>query len=81
MYTLIYMLKSIFFRGGIIEISQKQCEELKRIYKTPMLMKLKLSKIFPKKLLYVRKAFLGLGLFISTTPYNVLLCACMTYDT
>ena len=52
----------MFFGGGIIEIFQKQCEQLKYIYKIPMLMKLKLSKTFPKKLLYVRKAFLRLGL-------------------
>ena len=57
-----YLLKSIFFGGEIIEISQKQCKELKFIYETLMLMKLKLRKIFPKKLLYARKAFLRLDL-------------------
>ena len=56
------MLKSVFFGGGITYIIQKQYKELKRIYETLMLVKLKLSKTFPRKLIYTWKEFLGLGL-------------------
>ena len=51
-YFNIYMLKSVFFEGRIIKLIEKQYNELKRIYETLTLIKLKLSKTFPKKLLY-----------------------------
>ena len=61
-YYNMYILKNMFFKGEIIEISQKQYKELKHIYETPMLIKLKLNKTFSKKLLHARKVFLRLGL-------------------
>ena len=56
------MLKSIFFGVAVIEINDKQIKELKRIYKLLLFTKLKLSKTFPKGILYSRKLFLGVGL-------------------
>ena len=46
----------------IVELNQKQLSKIKRIYKGPMLDKLKLGQNFSKSLLYARKSFLGVGL-------------------
>ena len=62
MYFNMYMLKSIFFGGGIMQISEKQCDELEKTHEVLILVKLQLSKTFPRKLMYARKSFLGLGL-------------------
>ena len=56
------MLKSMFFGVVIVDLNGKQIKELKRIYEAPILAKLRLSKTFPKALLYTRKSFLGVGL-------------------
>ena len=42
-------------------------KELKKIYKVPILAKLRLSKNFPKDLLYTRKSFLRVGLISQET--------------
>ena len=59
-----YIIKSIFFVAAIIEINEKQIKELKRIYKVPILNKLRLSQNFSKTLLHARKSFLGVRLLV-----------------
>ena len=56
------MIKSVFFGCGVIELNPREEKELKRIYKEPMLVKLGLSKKFPRIVLYTRKSALGVGL-------------------
>ena len=67
-----YMIKSVFFGCGVIELNQKQEKELKRLYEAPMLMKLGLSKNFPRLALYVRKSVLGIGLMQPSTIIAIL---------
>ena len=62
-----YMLKSVFFGTGVIEINEKQIKELIRIYEILILTKLQLSKTFSKVVLYSRKAFLGIELLSPET--------------
>ena len=53
-YFNIYLLRSVFFRCGVFEITQNQDKELKKIYKAPLLHKLNLGEKFLRKLLYAR---------------------------
>ena len=46
----------------MIEISHKQEEELKQLHEAPSLVKLELSKYFPRATMHSRKNALGLGL-------------------
>ena len=57
-------MSSVYFRTGIIQLNSKQEDELKRLYKEPMLQKIRLSTKFPKELLYARRIALSVG-FIS----------------
>ena len=54
MYFNSYFLTSVYFGVGIIELTKVQEDELKSLYKAPILKKLGLSIKFPKELLYVR---------------------------
>ena len=56
------MTRSVFFRCRIIELTAKQNTELKKIYEAPLLWKLGLGKKFLRKLLYVQRIALGVGL-------------------
>ena len=64
-----YMIKSAFFGCGIIELNEKQNDALKQIYEEPLLMKLGLSRKFPRKILYSRKSALGVGIM---TPLTII---------
>ena len=46
-YFNIYMIKSVFFGYGVIELYSREEKELRRIYEEPMLMKLGLGRKFP----------------------------------
>ena len=52
----------MFFKSRVIEISDKQEKELKKIYKIPLLIKLKLGEKFLRRVLYVRRIALGVGI-------------------
>jgi len=67
MYFNSYFLTSIYFRVGIIELTKAQEDELKRLYKVPMLKKLGLSIKFLKELLYVRQSALSVKLVALNT--------------
>jgi len=67
-----YMIKSVYFGCGIVELNQSQEKELKRIYKEPLLLKLGLSRNFPRSVLYSRKSALGIGIMIPSTIIAIL---------
>ena len=72
MYFNVYMIKSVFFGCGVIELNLKEEKELKRIYKEPMLIKLGFSKKFPRIVLYTRKSALGVELMQLSTIIAIL---------
>ena len=45
-----------------MNFSKKQCDELKQTYELQIIRKIKLGDNFPRKLSYVRKSALGVGL-------------------
>ena len=71
-YYNVCMIKSVFFGCGVITISESQEKELKRLYKEPLLMKLRLSRNFPRVVLYSRKSALGVGIMVPLTIISLL---------
>ena len=71
-YFNVYMIKAVFFGCGVIELNPKEEVELKRIYEEPMLIKLGLSRKFPRVVLYMRKSALGIGLMAPSTIIAIL---------
>ena len=57
-----YLLRSVFFGCSMVEISEKQEKELKKIYEILLLTKLKLGEKFPRRILYTRRTALGVGI-------------------
>lgn len=72
MYFNVYMIKSVYFGCGVIELNKQQENELRRLYEEPMLVKLGLSKKYPRTALYSRKSALGVGLMMPSTLIAVL---------
>ena len=66
-YFNVYMIKSVFFGCGVINLNEKQELELRKLYEEPMLIKLGFSRNFPRKVLYMRKSALGIGLMAPKT--------------
>lgn len=66
------MVKSVFFRHCIIKLTEKECNELKRTCKTPILKKLNLSENYLRKMMYIDKKLLGLGLMRPKTTLATL---------
>ena len=66
------MIKSVYFGCGIVKLIVVQEIELKRIYETPLLIKLGLGQKFPHKVLYSRKSALGVRIMIPKTIINIL---------
>lgn len=62
-----YLIKSVFFGAGVIELSDSQCLELRWIYEGPVLQKMGLSEKFPRSLMYVDVRSMGLGFLTPTT--------------
>ena len=62
----------VFFGCGVIELNKKQEDELRRIYEQPMLIKLGLSRKYPRTALYSRKSALGIGLMKPNTIIAIL---------
>ena len=54
------MAKSVYFGCGIVKLSRKQEDELKRIHEEPLLMRLGLSRTFPRTVSCSRKVHLEL---------------------
>lgn len=57
-----YMIRSIFFGMGIVDITKAQNNKLKKMYKLPIARKLNVGNKFPKKMMYMRRNSLGVGL-------------------
>jgi len=72
MYYNVYMIKSVYFRSGIVELNNKQEIELRRIYEELLLIKLGLSRKFPRDILHSRKSALGVGIMKPTTIIDML---------
>ena len=68
-YFNVYMIKSVYFGCGVISLTTSQINELKKIYEEPILIKLGLTKKFPREVMYMSKDSLGLGLL---TPETIL---------
>ena len=67
-----YIIKSIYFGCRILELIIDQENELKRLYKEPLLVKLGLSRNFLRKVLYSRKSALGISIMTPSTIMNIL---------
>ena len=72
LYFNTYMLTNVFFGCGIVNFTKKQCDELKKIYELPIIRKMRLGDNFPRKLLYVKKSALGVGLIEPATVIDYL---------
>ena len=72
MYYNMYLIKKVYYGGGILTINKKQEAILRSIYESVLLHKMGLSKKFPRKVLYARKSALGVGLMAPRTIMNVL---------
>ena len=66
------MIKSIYFGCGIIELMKEQEVEMRRIYEEPLLIKLGLSRKFPRAVLYSRKSTLGIRIMTPSIIINIL---------
>ena len=63
MHYNLHMLSSVNYSCRITKMNQREEEELRRIYKAPMLIKLGFSINFPREIMCMSKEMLGLGLF------------------
>ena len=61
------MIKSVYFGCGVITLTERQIEALKKLYEGPILEKLRLTKKFPRDVMYISKEGLGLGLLSPET--------------
>ena len=72
LYYNAYLIKKVYFGSGVLSLSEKQEQELKRIYEPILLRKMKLSEKFPRNVLYSRKTALGVGLLAPRTIVDIL---------
>ena len=71
-YFNIYLVKSVFFGCGIVELNERELHEMERICEKPILRKLHLSEKFPRRMMCVDKKSLGLGLMRPKTIMSML---------
>jgi len=71
-YYHIYMIKSVFFGCRVIQLKLRQEKELKQLYEEPLLIKISFSRKFPRKVLYMRKIALGIGIMSLRTIIDTL---------
>ena len=67
MYYNLYMITNVYFGCGIFKLHRNEELELRRLYESTILRKLGFSVNFPRKLMYVSKEMLGLGLLLPST--------------
>jgi len=72
MYYNMYLIKKVYYGGGIFALNDRQEKILKNIYEAVILNKMGLSVKFPRKVLYARKTALGVGLMAPRTIMSVL---------
>ena len=73
LYYNAYLMKNVYFRSGVMSLTEKQEITLKQIYGPVLLMKMNLSEKFSRSVLYSRKIVLGIGLMAPKTIIDVLL--------
>ena len=66
------MIKSVCFGCSIVDFNHRQEKELKHIYEEPLLVKLGLSRKFPRSVLCSRKSALGVGIMTPSTIIDTL---------
>ena len=71
-YFNVYLIKKVYFGYGIVEITAQQEQILKNIYKEIILHKLGYSVKFPRRVLYIRRNTLGIGLIRLKTVIETL---------
>ena len=75
-----YLIKSVYFGCGIIELSNKQDKILQSIHENTILVKLNLGWIFWRSILCTRKIAIGVGLIkLSTTIAMLVMKLCIGY--
>ena len=67
-----YLTTHVYFGCGIMKLSPKQEEILRKLSKPVLLRKLNLSVKFPREMLYARKSALGIGLMKPSTIVTAL---------
>ena len=72
MYYNMYLIKKVYYGGGIFALNDRQEKILKNIYEAVILNKMGLSVKFPRKVLYARKSALGVGLMAPWTIMSML---------
>jgi len=72
MYYNMYLIKKVYYGGGIFALNDRQEKILKNIYEAVILNKMGLSVKFLRKVLYARKSALGVGLMAPWTIMSVL---------
>ena len=61
-YYNVYLIKKVYFGYGILQINNKQEKILQVIYKEPIVKKLGYSMKIPKRVIYIRRNTLGIGI-------------------
>ena len=64
--------KTVFFRCEVMNVNKAQKLELKKTHEEPILIKMGLSRIFPRKALCMRKSALGIGLIEASTMIDAI---------
>ena len=67
-----YLINQVYFGAGIMSLTRKQEETLKKICETTLLRKLGLSEKFPRKILHTKKSQLGVGILQPSTILTIL---------
>ena len=66
------LVKSVFFGYGIIELNDRELQEMERIHEKPILRKLHLSEKFLQRIMHVDKRSLELDLMRPKTIFTML---------
>ena len=81
MHYNIHLIKKVYFGCGVISITSKREELLKKIYEPIILRKLELSINLPRAVLYPRKTALSTGLLAPRTIIDTLVIKlCIGYQ-
>ena len=74
LYFNAYLIKSVFFRCGIVKLNEKQLKDLKQTYENAIAQKMNLGATFLRAMLYFRRNTLGIGLIKQETIIAMLAC-------
>jgi len=77
LYFNTYLIKSVFFVCGIVELLEEQNIILQKIYKATIAKKMKLRTTFLRAILYMRQNVIGMRLI--TLKINIAILICKLY--